>query len=414
MSYRFQRLVSNPAAYLTQFYARRPGLSERSYAEQHHAHMANAMERSDSYSVELQKRGYETDEIIVDAAPLQYRWAYEHGLAVDDEHWMVDIALAQIRAFKPDVLFITTWLADFGPEFIARARSIAPSIRLVIGWVGEARPRAGHFRAHDLILTCAPDTMAFLQAQGIPARHLNHAFDPRVLDRLAGESAPDKPLVDLGFIGHVFFGEQYHNTRAQILYEIAQRSPLTIYGSVSNITYQKKGLRRVARAGYYSLLDWLSQNDFGAFADRLPRAGGWRHARAREPYVAAFDFLRRCSKPPVYGLEMYATLSGFKVCLNAHGPSAYASNMRLFESTGVGTALLTDWKSNLAQLFEPDVEVATYTCAAEAVEKANYLLAHEDVRHAMAKAGQQRTLRDHTTAQRVEQLHDIITEWLSR
>ena len=43
--------------------------------------------------------------------------------------------------------------------------------------------------------------------------------------------------------------------------------------------------------------------------------------------------------------------------------------MRLFEATGSGACLVTDWKENLGELFEPDVEVVTYRSVAECVKK---------------------------------------------
>ena len=65
----------------------------------------------------------------------------------------------------------------------------------------------------------------------------------------------------------------------------------------------------------------------------------------------------------------------------------YANNMRLYEATGVGSLLLTDDGSNLAELFEPGREVVTYAGADDLVEKARHYLAHEDERRAIAGAG---------------------------
>ena len=86
--------------------------------------------------------------------------------------------------------------------------------------------------------------------------------------------------------------------------------------------------------------------------------------------------------------------------------------MRLYEATGVGTFLLTDAKRNLGELFEPGVEVETYGDADELVEKARYYLDHEEVRAAIAEAGQRRTLRDHTYARRMEELVALLTSRL--
>jgi spore maturation protein CgeB len=87
--------------------------------------------------------------------------------------------------------------------------------------------------------------------------------------------------------------------------------------------------------------------------------------------------------------------------------------MRLFEATGMGACLLTDWKPNLTELFEPDVEVAVYRTPAECVDKAHYLLEHDAERRAIAAAGQRRTLRDHTYERRIAVLERILLDALA-
>jgi spore maturation protein CgeB len=87
--------------------------------------------------------------------------------------------------------------------------------------------------------------------------------------------------------------------------------------------------------------------------------------------------------------------------------------MRLFEATGVGTCLITDWKDNLHDLFEPDREVVTYRSPQECVEKVKWLLEHPQEREAIAQAGQARTLKDHTFDQRAIELDYIIRRELN-
>ncbi|PNW30956.1 UNVERIFIED_CONTAM: hypothetical protein BEN50_20150 [Euhalothece sp. KZN 001] len=120
------------------------------------------------------------------------------------------------------------------------------------------------------------------------------------------------------------------------------------------------------------------------------------------------------ANPPVFGLAMYQTLYNSKVTLNNHIDiaSQYASNMRLYEATGVGTCLLTDAQQNLKEIFESDQEVVTYSHPEEAVEKVNYLLKTPDERDKIAKAGQARTLRDHTFAHRAEYIEQLICQRL--
>jgi spore maturation protein CgeB len=107
---------------------------------------------------------------------------------------------------------------------------------------------------------------------------------------------------------------------------------------------------------------------------------------------------------------MYETVRDAKVTLNIHADSSdrYASNMRLFEVTGVGGCLLTDWKPNLGELFALDREVVAYRSPAECIEKARWLLEHPDARAAIAKAGQARTLRSHTFAHRAGRFAEIV------
>jgi spore maturation protein CgeB len=121
-------------------------------------------------------------------------------------------------------------------------------------------------------------------------------------------------------------------------------------------------------------------------------------------------FLRRFIKAPVYGLEMFQVINDSKINLNIHADSSplFASNMRLFEATGVGTCLLTDWKQNIHELFIPDKEIVVYKTADECVEKAKWLLEHPIEREKIASAGNLRTLKEHTYSNRAMQFDEIL------
>jgi spore maturation protein CgeB len=74
----------------------------------------------------------------------------------------------------------------------------------------------------------------------------------------------------------------------------------------------------------------------------------------------------------------------------------------------VGTCLVTEWRKNLSEFFEPDKEVVTYRSPEECLEKIKWLLEHPEECQAIAKSGQARTLKDHTFSQRAVQLDGII------
>ena len=124
--------------------------------------------------------------------------------------------------------------------------------------------------------------------------------------------------------------------------------------------------------------------------------------------------IRKAYRGPAWGIDMFRILGRSRISLNHHieisGP--YANNMRLYETTGVGTLLLTDWKQNLAEMFEPGAEVAVYRTPAECVETIGYYLNEEAERNRTARAGQERTLRDHTYRQRMAQLVELVESLL--
>ena len=133
----------------------------------------------------------------------------------------------------------------------------------------------------------------------------------------------------------------------------------------------------------------------------------WGYGAERLPARSA---LREGYRGPAWGLEMYATLRAARITLNVHIGVAgrYANNMRLYEATGVGSLLLTDWKQNLGELFEPGREVVAFRSTEECVDQIDHYLSHEEERAAVARMGQARTLRDHTYEQRMSEYIDRV------
>ena len=85
-------------------------------------------------------------------------------------------------------------------------------------------------------------------------------------------------------------------------------------------------------------------------------------SETRRRRLPAASPLHRCFQGEVWGADMYQALRRSKITLNSHIDMAgrEAGNMRLFEATGVGAFLLTDFKDNLHTLFAPDREVAVW------------------------------------------------------
>ena len=112
---------------------------------------------------------------------------------------------------------------------------------------------------------------------------------------------------------------------------------------------------------------------------------------------------------------MYNILSRTKISFNRHINVAEnnANNMRLYEATGMGSLLLTDKKDNLKKtFFEEDREIVTYKSKEEALDKYNYLINNPTELANIAKAGQLRTLKEHTYENRIKELIQILNKYL--
>jgi spore maturation protein CgeB len=73
---------------------------------------------------------------------------------------------------------------------------------------------------------------------------------------------------------------------------------------------------------------------------------------------------------------------------------------RNFEIPGCGGFLLTSWADNLEDYYLPGKEVVIFSKTSDMIDKIHYYLKHEDERTAIAQAGYERTLQEHTYVQR--------------
>jgi len=393
--------------YLKRFYDRRPLLASRPFAEQKTALDHDAFGWGDFWSHAMGPLGYEVLELTINAEPQQRAWAEENGLSGGVVADLKQIAVEQVRQFRPEIL----WYDDTDVELLRRIRSSVPSIRLVLGWVGSAIPSTDVWGHMDLVLSCAPESVTAMEEAGYPAAHLHHGFDPRINARLADGSK----RIDCSFIGQLVRTGQVHRQREQFIEMIAGQTGIEIFSPSAAFSWQDD-VKAVLKAGVYRSAHALKAAGLPTpVIKALPLLGAAVQWPA-EPVRPVNRRLRRFLRPAVFGLEMFQVLRDSKITLNIHADSSprFASNMRLFETTGVGTCLITDWKENLHELFVPDKEVVTYRNAQECVEKVQWLLDHPREREEIAAAGMARTLREHTFAHRAVELDRIIRTALAK
>jgi spore maturation protein CgeB len=348
-------------AFLDAHYASHPGLESAGYDEQWRSLMGTFFGTADSYSHHLAELGHVAHEFVVNAEPLQRAWAREHGIAGRRgvrpflrRGRVLELVLAQAESFAPDVIYVQN-LSVLAPSVL---RALRGHSRLLVGQIASELPPAAQLEPFDLILTSFPHFVERFRSFGVTGEYLRIGFDQRVLEHV--ETRPE-----LGAVFAGSFGRSQHDRGNAILAEAAGRSTIDFWGR-----------------GYE---DWPAGSP-----------------------------VRRRYHGEAWGLDMYRVLATARISLNRHIDVAetYANNMRLYESTGVGSLLLTDAKRNLGELFEVGAEVVAYADADDLVRKIDHYTSHEDERRAIAAAGQRRTLAEHTYAQRMRDLVGILARHL--
>ncbi|MCK1743567.1 glycosyltransferase [Bradyrhizobium sp. 139] len=378
--------------FLRWLYGREADLAAASCAEQMAVRNASLFGVADFYSSNFRAHGHEAAEIHVNNVWLQSAWAREHGMAFDVSPEFADsrkdrlpgwlqravaplkpmlrplarsvglsprlseqlqrVLLAQIEAFKPDlilnqdVFYVTT-------KLIERIRGMGVST--IIGQVGIEPSRGESWGVYDLMLSQLPRVVRAFRAAGVAAEVSHLAFEPVILDRLPPTAEQD---VDVSFVGSV---SEDHRERIALLEFIANRFDLKLWGNIPN---------------------------------SLPLSSP----------------LWRCFQGEVWGTEMYQVLRRSRVTLNSHIDIAgeEAGNMRLFEATGVGTFLLTDYKRNLDTLFEASRDVTVWRTPEDCAASIDRYLGDDRARLAIAATGQQTTLSRHNFNLRVREILDFV------
>lgn len=374
--------------FLAWFYRSQPGLENARYATQMAARNASLFGVADFYSKNFAALGHPAADIHVNNPWLQAAWAREHGAATEAPEppgaiagkaapaWLQrvvtpfkpllrplarkvglsprldgqaeDILLAQVEEFRPD-LVLNQDVFHVDTRLMRRIRSIGSPI--LVGQVGIEPSRGEDWTVYDLLISQLPATVKFFRDLDMRAEVNHLAFEPAILDALPAAPAAD---VDVSFVGSISFD---HRQRIALLEAAAERFDLKLWGN-------------------------------------------------RPQALPASSPLHRCFQGEVWGADMYQVLRRSRITLNSHIDLAgrEAGNMRLFEATGVGTFLLTDFKDNLDTLFAPDREVAVWRSIDDCLKRIEHYLHDDDGCAAIARAGQARTMAQHTYRHRVAEI----------
>jgi len=336
--------------FLCQLYGQQPDLAEACYDMQIHSLLSSCFGDSDFYSHGLASSGWEAMDIIANCETLQRRWALEHGVTGS----LSDILIAQVRHCAPDVFYLHDMSLGTKDLIVA----IRPFVKLIVGQIACPLDSQTHLAGFDIIFSSFPHYVSHFRSQGLASYYQPLAFDRRVIANI-GAPARDLPVTFIGGIsGH-------HTKGGQLLEYLAKKLPIQF----------------------------------------------WGYGGAQLPADSA---VRRAHNGEAWGLDMFKLLARSRITINRHIDVSenYANNMRLFEATGCGALLVTDYKDNLDGLFAIGKEVVAYRSPEECVALIQYYLAHPQETDAIAQAGRLRTFCDHDYSQRMGRTAEILERHL--
>jgi spore maturation protein CgeB len=384
--------------FLRGLYGTGPGLAQASYDEQLRRRNDTLFGGADFYSRHFIALGHEACEVHANNGALQSEWLKSHNLEPISNNQpsegrlrrifdrgvrrflpqrlqplttpnrpsplrspiepsdinLESILVAQVRTLRPDVV-LNQAVSEVESRVLHQMR---PYTKLIVGQIASPFPEEEPYTAYDLMVSSLPNFVQYYRNRGIPAELNLLGFEPSVLDQI-GTTKRDVPV---SFAGSL---TPDHRQRFDLLECLARDTDIAIWGRLASVPEQSPILHKY-------------------------RGEAW-------------------------GRDMYRVLARSKITINQHIDIAenYANNMRLFEATGMGALLITDWKDNIAELFEPGKEVVCYRSPEECIALIRYYIEHEQERATIAAAGQRRTLKDHTYRNRVTDLAKLFSAKLA-
>jgi|GEM_PF-1651936 len=358
---RFLQIASFYTSYLNVFYARDPARGTAPFAAQIDALLADGFGGGHLIAPYMRGVGFDPTLIITNALPAQMRWALDHGLPVPkNPQELNDLVLRQIEIINPDVLYVLDPIT-FDARVLAGLR-VRP--KLVMGWRAANIPAGTSWAGFHLMLSSDEGCRRRALELGAAAAA---AFRPGFPKALAERVADTPRSADIVFCGQM---TTLHKQRI---------------AAMTDYLTAVSAKREVSTALHLGL-----QKD------------------------AVFPpLLRQHDKGAVWGLDMYRAVRSGRVAPNFHIDLVVTKeNMRLIETTGVGSLMLTEADAHMETSFAPGREIETYKNPGELVEKTLYYLDHPAECEAIAKRGQERCFADHAMERRAETLAGLVAAHL--
>ncbi|MCK5347709.1 MAG: glycosyltransferase, partial [Candidatus Heimdallarchaeota archaeon] len=351
--------------YLLDLYKKNPALLNVSYSDHISALFNDAFSGAHMFAPYMRKHGYQDLLIIGNCIPSQAQWAKENNInaTISNQDQLIEIARMQVEVFKPHILYLSHPVGWLDSRFV-QSLSWKPS--LIVGWRGAPSPPGTDWSKFDVILSHL--TACKKYALEVGAKNVEH-FYPGFPRFIADEVHEMPKKYDIVFSGQ---WSSLHKQRNEFIKQIAE-APFVQDGKYS--------------VGFF----------IAAAPGVLP------------------ECVEKYNHGPRWGIDMHRVLKSGRVVINAEIDIGRgdAGNMRLFETTGTGSFLLTEYHKNINRYFEPGTEIETFEDSTEMLEKIKYYLEHPEEREAIARNGQERCLKQYSMEVRTAEFNKIVKKYLN-
>jgi hypothetical protein len=271
-------------------------------------------------------------------------------------HYLVGWAIARIQVlhYKPDIIWF------FGPAHIPpQLLSMIPNSTKIfkIAHISSQLPNINWFRNFDLMLSSQNIHVTKWRENNYRAELFQPAVDIEHCQSLDWESRK----FDLSFVGGI---TPLHTKRLDYLERLSNQFQIQLHGP---------GLELIPEQ----------------------------------------SILKNKWNVPLWGDDLFKLFADSKISLNIHVDSSpnESANVRLLETTGCGSLLLTENSPNLNEYFSEN-EVVTYDSYNDLESKIRFLRNNDEFAREIASRGREKTLSSHTYDNRVSNISKALLKLL--
>lgn len=368
-------IQTNYPNFLNEFYKNNK-TSGKSYKEIKRLWSKEYFGASNFYLKNLKQFGWAGDEVIANDEISQSVWAKENNISVNVSISRIykylperiknllnlnsnqkQIVFKQIEKLKPDVVYVH----DMTYFSLSELKRIKSKTKLLVGQIAYPKPlNQNIFYEYDLIVSSLPNFINDFKKMGLKTEYLKWCFEDTILQ----DVKKSKKIYDVTYIGGF---SPHHSNGNKVLEYVSKKVKVNFWGYGQN-------------------------------------------------FLPINSSIKKSFNGEAWGKKMYEIFSKSKIVINRHIniSKQYANNMRLFEASGMGALVITDNKINNKEFFNIDKEIVVYSTPEDLVKKIKYFIKNDKRRIAIAKAGQRRTLKDHTYKIRMSELNKILLKHLKQ